>query len=135
MSIPSVKARAPRVTTIQNAECSIAVDFDGVIHAYSRGWHTKNIYDPPMPGAHQALKALTAAYGVFIFSARSAEDILPWCREHFPDLRFQLIGPKVTYWARKGVIGITNRKLPALMYIDDRAVRFTNWTDMVNYLR
>lgn len=131
-----MKPRHPiRVATIQQAEKSIAIDFDGVIHAYSRGWFTKDIYDPPVLGAYQAIKTLSAAYGVFIFSARSSREILPWCRTQFPDLRFQIIGPKVTYWNRKRVIGITNRKLPALAYVDDRGVRFTNWADIVNYFR
>ena len=115
------------------AEKSIALDFDGVIHSYSKGWHTKDIYDPPTPGAHEALKELSARYGVFILSARPAKDILPWCRRQFPDLKFCLVGPKVRYWGRKGVIGVTNRKLPALAYIDDRAIRFSNWVDIKNY--
>ncbi len=130
-----MKTRPIRVTTIQPAECSIAVDFDGPCHLYSKGWHTKDIYDPPTPGTYEALKTLSAAYGVFILSARPAEDILPWCRAQFPDLRFCLIGPKVRYWDRKGLIGVTNRKLPALAYIDDRAIRFTSWIDCVNYFR
>ncbi len=130
-----MKRRPVRVKTIQKAECSIAIDFDGPCHFYSKGWWTKDIYDPPTPGTNDALKALTAAYGVFIHSARPAKEILPWCRRQFPDLRFQLIGPKVRYWDRKGVIGITNRKLPALAYVDDRAVRFVSWQDTLNYFR
>lgn len=129
------RRRPVRVTTIQDAERSIALDFDGVIHAYSRGWWTKDIYDPPNPETHEALRALSAAYGVFILSARPAREILPWCRRQFPDLRFQLIGPKVRYWDRRGVIGVTNRKLPAVAYVDDRAIRFTNWRDIQNYFR
>ncbi len=118
---------------IHNAEKSIAVDFDGVCHKYSKGWHTKDIYDPPMEGTYEALKELSARYGVFILSARPSKDVLPWCRRQFPDLKFCLISSKVKYWSRKGVIGVTNRKLPALVYIDDRALRFTNWTDVKNY--
>lgn len=130
-----MKRRPIRIATIQKAERSIAIDFDAPVHKYSRGWWTKDIYDPPTPGAHDALRTLSAAYGVFILSARPAKEILPWCRKQFPDLKFQLIGPKATYWDRKGVIGITNRKLPALAYIDDRAIRFTSWMDCINYFR
>lgn len=129
------KRRPIRVTTIQRAEKSIAIDFDRPIHLYSREWFTKDIYDPPTPGAHDALRSLSAAYGVFILSARPAKDILPWCRRQFPDLTFCLIPAKTRYWNRKGVIGITNRKLPALAYIDDRAIRFTNWGDLQAYFR
>jgi hypothetical protein len=122
-------------STVQRAEKSIAVDFDGVIHRYSKGWHTKDIYDPPMEGAHEALRDLSAAYGVFILTARPAHDVISWCRKRFPDLKFRLIGSRVTYWDHLGVIGVTNRKLPALAYVDDRALRFTTWVDVKNYFR
>lgn len=120
--------------TIQRAEKSIAIDFDGVVHQYSRGWHTKDIYDPPMEGAEDALRTLSNAFGVFILTARPAKDVIMWCRVQF-SLRFQLIGPRISYWDRIGVIGVTNRKLPALAYVDDRALRFTTWRDAVNYFR
>lgn len=29
----------------------------------------------------------------------------------------------------QGLVLVTDRKLPAIAYIDDRAVRFTNWPD------
>lgn len=134
-AIASTKTRAPRVAAIQHAERSIAVDFDGPCHLYSKGWWTKDIYDPPTPGTHAALKTLSAAYGVFILSARDARDIVKWCRKQFPDLTFRLIPESTRYWDKKGVIGVTNRKLPALAYIDDRAIRFTSWIDCVNYFR
>lgn len=131
---PKIK-RPIRLSTIQHAEKSIAIDFDTPLHAYSKGWWTKDIYDPPTPGAHEALRILSSRYGVFILSARPVAEIIPWCRKQFPDLRFCRISPKVRYWSRKGLIGVTNRKLPALAYIDDRAIRFTNWQDITNYFR
>lgn len=127
--VPSSNADLPP------ADRSIALDFDGVLHQYSLGWHTKDIYDPPMPGAHRALKELSEAYGVFILTARPADEVIVWCREEFKDLRFELIPDHVRYWNTMGVIGVTNRKLPALAYVDDRAIRFTNWVDVVNYFR
>jgi hypothetical protein len=43
------------ITWTQKAEKSVSFDFDGVIHQYSKGWYTKDIYDPPMAGAYEAL--------------------------------------------------------------------------------
>jgi len=34
---------------------TIAVDFDGVIHQYSKGWEDGSIYDKPVKGVRQAL--------------------------------------------------------------------------------
>lgn len=30
---------------------TISIDFDGVIHQYSKGWQNGEIYDPPIRGA------------------------------------------------------------------------------------
>jgi hypothetical protein len=118
---------------------TLAVDFDGVIHRYSKGWHTKDIYDPPMDGAFDALEELFQHYNIFIFTARPSDTVVAWCNEQCGklgiDLKFELIGPEVWEWNSDKIVGVTNRKLPALAYIDDRAVRFTNWQDMLAYFR
>lgn len=114
---------------------AISVDFDGVIHRYSLGWHDDTIYDPPMPGAREALAEMLKYHSVFIMSARPAAQILLWCTRHFPEIEFALVPQDTRYWDVRGVVGITNRKLPALCYIDDRAIRFTNWQDVLNYVR
>jgi FMN phosphatase YigB (HAD superfamily) len=51
---------------------TIAIDFDGVIHAYSKGWNGGAIYDPPVPGTREAMQALRdKGYKIYIFSTRS----------------------------------------------------------------
>ena len=112
----------------------LSFDFDGVIHEYSRGYHNGKIYDKPMKGAFEVLAKLLMRHNIFILSARPAEDILKW--KYWKDAPFEVeIIPKgVIYWKKRGVIGITNTKLPAAVYFDDRAVRFTgNWRDVCNY--
>ena len=49
---------------------SIAVDFDGVIHRYGKGWHDGTIYDEPIEGAREALARIHQRYKVVIFSTR-----------------------------------------------------------------
>lgn len=41
---------------------TIAVDFDGVIHKYSKGWQNGSIYDEPVEGAKEALLELLEDY-------------------------------------------------------------------------
>ncbi len=108
---------------------TVAVDFDGVIHAYSKGWHDGTVYDEPVPGAVEALRTLMDTYAVFIHTARDIPQVSGWLTsrgftcwtESFPGI----IAPE--FWSRQGVLLVTNRKLPALCYIDDRAIEFRDW--------
>jgi len=114
---------------------AIAVDFDGVIHDYAKGWQDGSIYGNVVEGALESLHALMGSgFAVFICSARPAEQIKEWLDNEMPILKFEVIAPEVFFWNHKGVIGITNRKLPAIAYIDDRAVCFENWKQVFNIL-
>lgn len=108
---------------------TIAVNFDGVIHQYSRGWQDGTIYDPPMPGALDGLRRLQSTEPVFIFTSRSTEQVAYWLFER-GDFNITWEPPgdhAVEFWNDKDRLYITNRKLPARIYLDDRAVRFTGW--------
>lgn len=63
---------------------TIAVDFDGVIHKYSKAYHDGSIYDGPVEGARDALRLLKKkGYKVVIFTARpNAEEIDGWLKTH-----------------------------------------------------
>src|SRR5690606_24590525 len=68
----------PHSTGGPMADKTIAVDFDGVIHGYSKGWWDGTIYDPPMPGALDGLRALMEHYAVFVHTTRSAGQVAEW---------------------------------------------------------
>lgn len=122
---------------------TVAVDFDGVIHAYSRGWVDGTIYDEPLPGALDGLRTLMAHHAVFIHTAREPEAVMPWLEGHGFDVTIDercgrchgVGGPcsscwgssQLRFWNERGQLLVTNRKLPAWRYLDDRAVRFTSW--------
>ena len=96
----------------------IQVDFDGVLMQYE-GWQDGSCYGDPMPGARDALlKMKMLGFMPYICTAR-------------PDL--SLIYDWLVRWDFPS-IEVTNIKLPATMYIDDRAVRFTSWVDIMKYL-
>ncbi len=104
---------------IEVIQKTIAVDFDGVIHKYRKAWHDGTIYDEPVDGARDAIRLIKKkGFRVVVFTARPDLDgIREWLKKH-----------------NIKVDDVTNTKPGAVMYIDDRAVRFTHWRDMLNYL-
>jgi hypothetical protein len=101
---------------------TLAIDFDGVIHAYSRGWEDGSIYDEPVPGVADALAGLSRYFRLVIFTARDSPDL-----------------PKIRKWlAAEGldehISEVTNRKPKAWAYIDDRAIRFESWGQALDTL-
>lgn len=103
---------------------TIAIDFDGVIHSYISGFVRGGaVFDPPNPGAIDSLHKLDKkGFKIVIFTARTDfGPIIEWLRQYWPaDSTMEI--PEVT-----------NIKPAAFAYIDDRAIRFTNWIDILNY--
>lgn len=109
---------------------TIAVDFDGVVHAYSKGWQDGTIYDPPLPGALEGLTTLMEAHAVFIHTTREAATVASWLADRGFDTVVDVEGPKHPkreFWNEQGALLVTDRKLPAIAYIDDRGIRFQSW--------
>lgn len=88
---------------------------DGVLHSYTSPWQGhETIPDPPVEGAIEWLNQITKKLDVVIFTTRGATArgqaaVLVWLGEH------GYVGP---------ALEVTNVKPPALIYLDDRAVRF-----------
>lgn len=109
---------------------TVAVDFDGVIHAYSRGWQDGSIYDDAVPGALEAIETLMQRCAVFVHTARDPSQVMFWLRERGVNAFAEVIGPHDQghqFWNDQTRVLVTNRKLPAVAYIDDRAIRFVDW--------
>lgn len=99
---------------------TVAIDFDGVIHRYGKGWKDGSIYDSMNDGTQEAIKTIQdAGFKVVIFSSRNPDQIHEW-------LKF--------YDGFDG-IEITSHKPTALVYIDDRGLRFTDWTQAIETLK
>jgi len=107
---------------------TVAVDFDGVVHGYSKGWHDGTIYDGPKQGAIEALRVLMGRFAVFIHTTRDVYDVALWLGRYGFECEAWPALPPAEFWNTQGVLLVTSRKLPAVAYIDDRAVRFRNWT-------
>jgi len=113
---------------------TIAIDFDGVIHKYSKGLWDGTIYDEPMDGAFNAIREyLKKDYNVFILTARSTKEVKRWMDNQAKDIRAEIIPFWKKLWMKKGVLGITNKKFPAHIYIDDKGYKFKNWKELMPY--
>ena len=122
---------------------TVAIDFDGVIHKYSKGWQDGKIYDDPIDGALDAIRELQReGYAVFILSTRSPSKIKRWLEDWTDEydpmtfMRFSVVPFWKKFWSNTRVVGITNRKLAAAVYIDDRAILFEgDWHQTMKYIR
>ena len=113
---------------------TIAVDFDGVIHRYSRGWDDGSIYDPPIEGAIEGLRTLMLDFAVFVHTTRNPVPVAKWLWEQGLDARADTPDDPAPaeFWSTRGMLLVTNRKLPAVAYIDDRAIRFVSWAQTLS---
>jgi hypothetical protein len=102
----------------------ICVDFDGVIHKYSKRHAWSDFYDGPTEGCKEALETWEDyGYTIVIFTAREK------CRHG-----------EIKDWLKKygfKEYEITNHKITALLYLDDRAEKYEGphtWTVLTNRL-
>lgn len=113
---------------------TIAVDFDGVIHRYSKGWCDGTVYDVPMLLAHESLAQLVKlGYRVVIFTTRLNPEI--------PNQDFNLQKSAVISWLDANSFqlnvhyhDITAQKPIAKVYVDDRALHFTSWEEALKII-
>lgn len=115
---------------------TIAIDFDGVIHKYDRGWQDGKIYGDVIEGALECMTKLKEdGFDLFILTTRVTEGhgaiykgevgtlaIKLWLEEKFEEAGLTPFS-----------IDVTSEKRPAIAYIDDRGIRFTNWWDVRKY--
>lgn len=96
---------------------TVAVDFDGVLHSYTSPWEgAETIHDEPVPGAIEWLHAMVRHFEVVIFTTRGKtsggrDAVLRWLAKHGGQ-------------GLAAMVSVTSDKPPALIYLDDRAIRF-----------
>lgn len=94
---------------------TLAVDFDGVLHQYVTPWIDEaTIPDPPVAGAIEWLREVAAEFDIVVLTTRARDEggigaVEAWLRANGYD----------------GPVTVTAEKVPAVMYIDDRAWRFS----------
>jgi len=111
---------------------NIGVDFDGVIHKCSKGFYDGTIYDDPVEGSFQALSLLSKKYKVIVYTCKAKPDrglingkngiqlVWDWLEKH-----------NMSQFVSK----VTSEKPRAVFYIDDKAIRFSNWKDCLRDIK
>jgi hypothetical protein len=128
-----------------------AVDFDKVLNDYT-GREDGEVKTAPLPGAIPGLKMLMELFTIFILTTRDPDTVGEWMLKHAPEIPVLVETTHVHVGSRKvecvdwadnfervfwnedeaqGRLLITRRKLPAVFYLDDRAIRFTSWPNAI----
>lgn len=132
---------------------TIAFDFDGVIHSYDKWRQNGEIYWQCDWWVLQFIeKLMDYGYAVYIHSTRNPysikkwlkqktgkeqetrpidENWMPWCDTIYP-FWIQVIPFWKKFRNKERVLGITRRKISAIIYIDDRWYRFEWITKMIS---
>ena len=96
-----------RLIPIDKEKPVVCIDFDGVLNTY-KGYDGDNL-GTPREGCREFLEELNENYTVMIYSVRRYSKIIGWLKDN--DLIHL-------------VTNVTSYKLPAVAYIDDRAIPF-----------
>ena len=108
---------------------NICIDFDGVIHKNSKGFHDGTIYDDPVEGSLDSLRELSKKYDVVVCTAKAKPDrglingktgtqlVWEWLKENNMD---------------KYVTKVTSEKPRAVAYVDDKGIEFQSWVETMN---
>ncbi len=122
------KSDSVRMHAFPDESVNIGIDFDGVIHQNSKGFFDGTIYDGPIEGSKEALEKLSKEYKVIIYTCKAKPDrglvdgktgielIWEWLEKHGMD----------SY-----VTKVTSEKPRAVAYIDDKAIRFDSWDNVL----
>jgi len=106
----------------------LCLDFDGVLHSYTSKWQGAHIIpDDPVPCMQAFLEAAVQVFDVQVYSTRSAhpggiDAMAAWIGKYVPPE----IADQISY---------PTTKPPALVTLDDRAVRFEGVWPEIAYLR
>lgn len=115
----------------QQHESVIGLDFDGVIHNDSKGFYDGTIYGDLIDDTREALEYLSNKYTLIIYTCKA--------KPERPLVNGKTGTELITEWLKKHdlykyIDSITHEKPRALFYIDDKAIKFENWKQIMTIL-
>jgi hypothetical protein len=114
---------------------TLLLDFDGVIHAYSKGWEDGTIYDGPTEGFFEWAVEANKLFKLVVYSSRSnteqgITDMKDWLQLHVIAWRHSQMERNSGIATALLEFEFPDHKPPAWLTIDDRAITFTGrWHD------
>ena len=113
---------------IEEDKNTIAVDFDGVIHKNSKGFSAGTVYDEPVEGVKEGLEYLSKSYKLVIYSCKASNDRPLVNGKTGSELIYDWL---VKYKLDSYIHDIVYEKPNAKYYIDDKAIKFLNWNQVL----
>lgn len=107
---------------------AVAFDFDGVIHKYSKGWQDGSIYDEVNADVLDIINTLMMNnIPCIIMSTRDSQQIKDWWDKQWFSMGIpvKVLDFNTVFYNDCTCLGITNRKIVAQLYIDDRGYRYS----------
>lgn len=111
---------------------NLAIDFDGVIHTFDKGFHDGTCYGEPVEGALEAVRALSKRFRIIVFTAKAKPDRPLVNGKTGTELVREWL---IKYGISDCVVEITSEKPRAVLYIDDNGYRFERWEDTLNFIQ
>lgn len=111
----------------RDTENVLCLDFDGVIHDHSLGFHDGTIYGDPLDGALESIKTLSSRYKLIIYTCKANPDRPLISGKTGVELIWEWLDK---HGVRDYISDVTYTKPSAVAYIDDKAIRFESWAQI-----
>jgi len=110
----------------------VAIDFDGVIHDDYKGFADGSLYGPVIPGTREALTLISKTHQIIVFTAKARNDRPKFEGKTGEELVWEWLDKN---HLKQFVYEVTAIKPRAHVYIDDKAIQFTDWQSTISVLK